>query len=171
MSSAEVKSLGFTPQIRGDGFDGSVGFANASYSYAVDTAPAAGQIYFVGVVEHEISEVMGRSSQLETPSQSQPTALYTPLDLFRFQGQNGNRQTTSSGPSYFSVDNGNTDLNNYHFNNYSTGISGNDLGDWAPLRMLSRARAPMRLTMSRSRTRSTDSRLPTRYSCKRWDGL
>jgi hypothetical protein len=54
--------------------------------------------------------------------------LYSAMDLYRYAAPN-TRQLTTGAPSYFSINNGATDLNNW--NNFQTGDSG-DLGDWAP---------------------------------------
>ena len=122
MTSAEEKAIGYLPA--GDpAIDGYVGFSSSyAFSYAANVTPAQGEYYFIGVVEHEISEVMGRASELKHTNE------YSPMDLFRYSAP-GQRQLTSGSPSYFSVNNGTTDLDNW--NNFTTGNTG-DLGDWAP---------------------------------------
>jgi hypothetical protein len=122
MASAEKKALGLTAD--NTSLDGYVGFNSAAntFSYAINSAPPAGQYYFVGVVEHEFTEIMGRTSYLGFSGE------YSAMDLFRFAGVNA-RQFSTSSPSYFSIDNGVTNLNNW--NNFRTGNRG-DLGDWAP---------------------------------------
>ena len=100
---------------------GWVGLASMySFGYGSGT-PSAGQYYFQGVVEHEFTEVMGRVSLLNY-------SVNSIMDLFRYSGA-GTRQTGTGAASYFSYNNGVTNLNNW--NNYVTGNSG-DLGDWAP---------------------------------------
>ena len=122
MATAEQKALGLLPS--NDNLDGYIGFADAPnlFSYTIGSAPPANEYYFVGVVEHEISEVMGRTSYLDYPG------AYSLMDLFRYAGADA-RQFTTGAPSYFSIDGGVTDLNNW--NNFQTG-NGGDLGDWAP---------------------------------------
>jgi len=122
MATAEQKALGLLPS--NDNLDGYIGFADAPnlFSYTIGSAPPANEYYFVGVVEHEISEVMGRTSYLNYPG------AYSLMDLFRYAGADA-RQFTTGAPSYFSIDGGVTDLNNW--NNFQTG-NGGDLGDWAP---------------------------------------
>jgi len=76
----------------------------------------------MGVIEHELSEVMGRTSNLDQ------TDAYSVLDLYRY-ASDGVRQLTTGAPSYFSIDGGRT--LGLAFNNYQTGQVGGDLGDWA----------------------------------------
>jgi hypothetical protein len=124
LTTAQAQALGLGGPTSVDGY---VGFSDtASFSYTPGATPGAGQYYFVGVAEHEISEVMGRVSLLADTINS--SAAYSVMDLFRYSGP-GINQTTTGDPSYFSIDGGNTNLNN--FNNYTTGNQG-DLGDWAP---------------------------------------
>ena len=122
MASAEQKALGLIPN--NTNVDGYVGFAAAPnlFSYAINSAPPANEYYFIGVVEHEFTEVMGRTSYLDFRN------FYSLMDLFRYSGANA-RQFTTGAPSYFSIDSGATNLDNW--NNFQTGDSG-DLGDWAP---------------------------------------
>jgi hypothetical protein len=62
MATAEEKALGLLAG-NDPSIDGYVGFSSVyPFSYAINSSPAAGQYYFVGVVEHEITEVMGRDS-------------------------------------------------------------------------------------------------------------
>src|SRR5258708_7249280 len=65
LGPAEQKALGLiTSTGFGDDYDGYVVFSDTlSMSYTPSAAPSDGNTYyFVGVVEHEISEVMGRTS-------------------------------------------------------------------------------------------------------------
>jgi hypothetical protein len=66
---------------------------------------------------------MGRISELDVAN------VYTPMGRFRCSGP-GVRQLTTGDPSYFSLDGGATNLNNW--NNFATGNPNEDLGDWAP---------------------------------------
>ncbi|MGC2411790.1 MAG: NF038122 family metalloprotease, partial [Stellaceae bacterium] len=123
MARAQEKALGLATASTGsfNNPDGDIGFSKSLFSGG---APDAG---FLGVVEHEISEVMGRSSWLG--SGINPTGDYSVMDLFRYAGS-GVRQLSASGnPSYFSLDNGKTNL--YNWNNPSNALGdGGDLGDW-----------------------------------------
>ncbi len=122
MASSDEKALGLIAN--NTTLDGYVGFDSApnTFSYAINSAPPAGEYYFVGALEHEITEVMGRTSYLDI------SRAYSLMDLFRYSAAN-TRQFTTGAASYFSINNGVTDLNNW--NNFQTGNDG-DLGDWAP---------------------------------------
>jgi autotransporter passenger strand-loop-strand repeat protein len=125
MANAQEKALGlpgaFTASFNNP--DGNIGFTTSLFSGGVAEAG------FLGVVEHEIAEVMGRSSWLG--SGINPTGDYSVMDLFRYAGS-GVRQLSATGnPSYFSLDNGKTDL--YNWNNHkpkNPPADGGDLGDW-----------------------------------------
>jgi VCBS repeat-containing protein len=123
MPSAEARALGLYSS--NSGVDGWVGFDSSPgvFSYSINSAPPSGEYYFVGVVEHEFTEVMGRASFLD----SAPN-YYGLIDLYRYSAP-GARQLGTGAPSYFSVDGGNTNLDNW--NNFQTGNNG-DLADWAP---------------------------------------
>jgi len=132
MAAAEAQMLGFTNAgvINADNPDGGIGFSdtkNFNYSADPNQTPVSGAYDFLGVVEHEISEVLGRRSLIQPAGPSGTTPFYSPLDLFRYQGTN-DRQLATGAPSYFSIDNGATNLGDW--NNRQTGNSG-DLGDWA----------------------------------------
>src|SRR5262249_29247827 len=74
---------------------------------------------FIGIAEHEISEVMGRMALVGSSN------AYSALDLFRYAGSS-TRQLVAGQPAYFSIDGGRTNLNNFNT------VSGADWGDWAP---------------------------------------
>ena len=123
--SAQEKALGL---INPSGtLDGWVGVASdttlsrqlgASWSYSPTAIPGNSQYYLVGALEHEIAEVMGRVSYLDAPGE------YGVMDLYRY-GAPGARQTGTGSPAYFSIDHGNTNLDNWNT------ASGGDFGDWA----------------------------------------
>ncbi len=122
ISPAEAKALGLLSN--NGSIDGYVGFSSEPniFSYANGTAPPSNEYYFIGVVEHEITEDMGRVSLLN----EQPHD-YSVTDLFRYSSP-GVRDLTTGGSgstAYFSIDNGNTDLGSWN-NNPSNG----DLADW-----------------------------------------
>ena len=107
LSPAQAKALGLVAT--NNNIDGFVGFSSAT--------PA------VYTVEHEISEVMGRISQIA----GQPSR-YSLMDLYRWSAP-GVRDLSAGGPgstAYFSIDNGATNLGSW--NNDQT--NGFDLGDW-----------------------------------------
>jgi len=118
IANAEAKALGLSVGIAGIN-DGYVGLSSA---YAMSFDPAnravAGSYDAIGVLEHEITEVMGRTSSLGTYA-----GMYEPLDLFRCTSA-GVRDLVP-GAGSFSV-NGTTMLQSYN----ATTTAG-DLGDWA----------------------------------------
>ena len=121
MSIAEAQALGLAAS---SGIqDGEVFFTNQyQWSYSQTATPGANQFYFIGVVEHEITEVMGRVSL-------DGDGGYSPMDLYRYSAP-GVRDTTTGGAgstAYFSLDNGTTNLGTWN-NQPSNG----DLGDWYP---------------------------------------
>ncbi|HVB15548.1 MAG TPA: NF038122 family metalloprotease [Stellaceae bacterium] len=106
--------------------DGGVGFSSSnSYTFDPNNRAVSGEFDFIGVAEHEISEVLGRVSAAGT-TYGQTNNAYYPMDLYRYQAP-GSRQLGTGNPSYFSIDSGTTDLMNW--NNPS--LAGGDLGDWA----------------------------------------
>jgi autotransporter passenger strand-loop-strand repeat protein len=118
MVTAQEKALGLLTA-SSQTFDGYVGFSNTHQFSFTPNQAVSNQYYFIGSVEHEISEVMGRFS---SPN------YYSAMDLYRY-ASSGVRQLGTGAPSYFSIDGGATSLDPW--NNYTTGNSG-DLGDWAP---------------------------------------
>jgi hypothetical protein len=124
MSQAEAKALGL-PQ-NDLSIDGYVGFSSSPniFGYGDGSAPPSNEYYFIGVVEHEITEDMGRVSFLN----DQPND-YTLIDLYRYSSP-GIRDTTTGGSgstAYFSINNGDTNLGTWN-NQTSNG----DLADWYP---------------------------------------
>jgi hypothetical protein len=127
MTPAEALALGL--QTNDGSLDGYAGFAtqsNAPFSYALGVTPSANDYYFVGVVEHELTEEMGRISELD----EQPSG-YMLMDLYRY-ASSGARDTTtgrhgSNSTADFSINNGTTLLGSW--NNVD---SNGDLGDWYP---------------------------------------
>jgi len=119
ISMAQEKALGLASGSSGSftNPDGNIGFGTSLISGGV---PQPG---FLGVVEHEISEVMGRSSWLDGSGD------YSLIDLYRYAAP-GVRQLSDTGnPSYFSLDGGKTDIFNWNNPSNAFGDPG-DLGDW-----------------------------------------
>src|SRR5207302_10948286 len=113
-TTAEAKALGLLGAQNPDGFVGFTSAAN-TFDYNNNDGVTAGQYDFYGVVAHEISEVMGRSL-LVGESLGGKAPSYAPMDLFHFSAP-GVRDfvgpATSPGYlSYFSLDNGATNLDN-----------------------------------------------------------
>ncbi len=125
LNTAQERVLGLMPT-NGIDFDGAVGFSSSvQFSFASGTTPSSGMFYFIGVAEHEITEVMGRFSLLASTLAG--SASYSVMDLFRYASA-GALQIGSGAPSYFSIDGGVTNLHSW--NNFVTG-NHDDLGDWA----------------------------------------
>jgi hypothetical protein len=121
MPQAEAQALGLTASVS----TSYVGFSStAPFSYTPNATPASYQYYFIGVVEHEISEDMGRVSLLD-----QQPSFYSPMDVFRYSSPGVHDLSTggSGSTAYFSTDNGVTNLGTW---NNST--ANGDLGDWYP---------------------------------------
>jgi hypothetical protein len=122
VSTAEEKALGLLAASN-SAIDGYVGLSRSyPFSYSAGATPASGQYYFDGVLAHEFSEVLGRSSMLGEGLGG--TNSYTIMDLFRYSAP-GSRQLGTGGPAYFSINNGSTNLDSWN-----TNPSG-DLGDWS----------------------------------------
>jgi uncharacterized membrane protein len=122
VSTAEEKALGLLAG-NNSAIDGYVGIGSTyPFSYSASATPASGQYYFDGVLAHEFSEVLGRSSMLGDGLGG--TNSYTIMDLFRYSAP-GARQLGTGGPAYFSINNGTTNLDSWNTN------ANGDLGDWA----------------------------------------
>ena len=115
LSFANARVLGLLPHQYLNYSDGSVGFDSTANWTFNSTQPAQNSYDFIGVAEHEISEVLGRFSAL--PGHE------SVLDLYRYTG-NGTLDTTGTN-AYFSTDRGVTAA--YYFNGDATA---GDLGDW-----------------------------------------
>ena len=121
VSTAQAKALGL---LAGDtGVDGYVGFSTTiPFTYDPNDRTAPGKYDFIGVAEHEISEVMGRIA-LVGSDLGPLSNTYSVLDLFRYSAA-GTHQLVAGQPAYFSVDGGTIDLRGFNT------ISGGDDGDW-----------------------------------------
>ncbi len=118
VSTAEAKALGITSTASGSS-DGSIGISSA-YPMTYDPAnrAVAGAYDAIGVIEHEITEVMGRVGYLNSGSVG-----YTPLDLFRYTGAGA--LVKAPGAGSFSIDGGKTLLQAYN-----NPVNGGDTTDW-----------------------------------------
>jgi hypothetical protein len=132
ITSAQTKAFGLINPMS-SATDGYIGFGTLSstgYSWNYNSSPTSGagsntgshQVDFQSVVQHEITEVMGRIG-IEG-QHINGAATYSVLDLFNYNSHGA--LELSGGGGYFSTDNGTTHLG--WFNNSS---NGGDIADWA----------------------------------------
>ncbi|MDP9173328.1 MAG: NF038122 family metalloprotease [Planctomycetota bacterium] len=121
LETAEGKVLGTIPA-QASPSDGTFTFSTNpafTFNFNPNNRAIAGQYDFVGVAEHEIAHILGRSYLLGTPVLGTPA--YYPMDLFRYSAP-GTPNITPSGTSYFSIDSGTTNLMPFS--------TSSDLVDW-----------------------------------------
>ena len=136
ISAADAIALNLTPDT--NDVVGVVGFSSTQniFSYAPNAPLADDETYFIGVVEHEFSEVLGRTSLLNGVTEDGATTpAYSLMDLFRYSAP-GVRDFVVPAPTpydtaYFSIDGGSTPLDDWN-TNPGTSSDSLDLGDWAP---------------------------------------
>lgn len=118
MSLAEARALNLSGLPPGE--DGAVGFATTvSFTFDPGNRIVPGKYDFIGVAEHEISEVLGRDTFGLNGNG------FVPYDLFRFTNNAERSFDPTATNAYFSVDNGVTALR-YFYTNASKG----DIQDW-----------------------------------------
>ena len=115
---AEAEALGLSSGPAEGQSVGAIGLSNSlPFTYGITNSATPDTYDAFGVVEHEITEVLGRTDDLGAGGD------YTPLDLFRYTAPGERDLTPAAG--YFSV-NG-TDML-YQFNDPS---NHGDAGDWS----------------------------------------
>lgn len=125
VTTANAKALNLNTFGSPNASDGAVGFSS-SYQWTFDPNNRAvpNEYDFIGVAEHEISEVMGRQSALNPTCTGGSTCPESVQDLFRYTSPG--QLDLVGGNAYFSTDGGKTKINTFNGNS-----SVGDLGDWA----------------------------------------
>jgi hypothetical protein len=120
--TAEEKVLGLLDP-NASAMDGWIGLSSTrAFSFDPNNRGVPGEYDAIGTIEHEISEVLGRT--LHASSLVGGVTTETPLDLFRFASSYVH--TFQPGSSFFSLDGANP----YKYFNNGAANSG-DPGDWA----------------------------------------
>ena len=120
--TAEAKALGGLGISANDpGEDGEIGFATGTaYTFDPNNRAVPGKFDFIGVAEHELTEVMGRNT-----FNLNGGGYFVPYDLFRFTSSGVRSFDPNATGVYFSINNGVTNLKPFNPNN------GGDIQDWA----------------------------------------
>jgi PEP-CTERM motif len=124
LSKAQAKALGLIPDDLTT--DGTVTFGAGNPFFFNHLNPVAGEYDLVGIMLHEISEVMGRLGISGGAIGNFPNS-YSLIDDFSYTGP-GAKGLGNGGGNDFSIDNGTTLLKLYN-NAASNGL---DSRDWAP---------------------------------------
>ncbi len=124
LPTAQSLALGIDPRGSGDTSTAGTFTFGEGYMYTFDpnNRAVSGKYDFIGLAEHEISEIMGRTAGVGTTANNG----YMVGDLFRYTGPGVRSLTQTESGAYLSIDGGATNLKNYNPSG-----NGGDLGDWA----------------------------------------
>ena len=114
--------------------DGTIYLNTSATQNDLASPVGAAQYDLSAVVEHEIDEVLGLGTALNglANTDTPPTGAIQPEDLYRFSAPGVRSFTPSaSAVSYFSVDNGNTNVVGFN-QNIPPIYQGGDYSDWTP---------------------------------------
>ena len=125
VSTAQAKAMGLLPG-NNAASDGTFTYnVNQTYTFDPNNRGVGGAYDFIGLAQHEISEIMGRIPGLGNSFCPACGSDYLPYDLFRYSSS-GTRGLTAGNNIYLSIDNGVTNLHGFNFPNGG----GSDPSDW-----------------------------------------
>lgn len=127
MPQAEVKALALSPALypTSQTYDGYIGFASNLSIFSFSGTPGSTQYSFQAAAKHEIQEVLGRTSYMNSGGVTYNYEA-TPMDLLRYTSA-GTQTNNPNTVAYASIDGGVTSLGT--FATSSTGAG--DVTDWS----------------------------------------